>query len=140
MQEFLTGLSLARTMPGMNATNLAIWIGYLLRNSAGAFAAACGMLAGPMVLIILCAMLYHQWGQSERVHQVLLGITAAALGLTLSMGLKSFRPAATNWFYTVIVVLTFASIGILHWPMLPVFGVLGTASIAWAFFVEPNDG
>jgi chromate transporter len=139
MDEFLTGLSLARTMPGINAINLGIWIGYVLRQGAGAFAAACGMLAGPMVLIVLCAMLYNRWGQSEPVHQVLLGIAAAALGLTLSLAFKSLRPAITHWFYAVIVVLIFVAIGLLKWPMLPVIGVLGPLSIGWAFFAENSD-
>ncbi len=141
MPDFLAGLSLARAMPGINAVNLAIWIGYQLRKGSGAFVAACGILAGPMVLIILCALMYHHWGQSQRAHQVLLGVTAAAIGLSLSLVFKSLRPAAANWFYALIIALLFIAIGILKWPMLPVVGVLGPASIAWAFLVEkPDEG
>jgi len=139
LDEFLTGLSLARAMPGINAVNLAIWVGHRLRGGPGAFAAACGVLAGPMVLIILCALAYEWWGQSARVHQVLLGVMAAALGLTLSLALKSFRPAATSWFYTLIIVMVFVAIGVLHWPMLAVVGVLAPASVAWAFLTERGD-
>lgn len=141
MHDFLAGLALARTMPGINVINLAIWIGYRLRKGMGAFTAACGVLAGPLVLIILFAMLYRRWGDSVAVHQILLGITAAAIGLSLSMGFKSLRPAITNLLYAVVVLLIFVGIGILHWPMLPVVAVLAPISVLWAFLVDkPDEG
>jgi chromate transporter len=137
--DFLTGLALARAMPGLNVVNLAIWIGYRLRKGRGALLACVGMLALPSVLIILCALIYHRFGQSMLVHQVLSGITATALGFTLSMGLRSLPAAAPRWFYAVIVVLIFVTVGILHWPMLPVVGILAPMSIAWAVFKERAD-
>jgi chromate transporter len=140
-QEFLTGLSLARTMPGTNVVNLSIWIGYRLRRGVGALMATCGVLAGPLVLIIVVALLYRRWGRSVEVHQILFGITAAALGLSLSMGLKSLAAVATKPFYTIVVLLAFVGVGILHWPMLPIVAVLAPASVAWAFFVDkPDEG
>lgn len=137
--DFLAGLALARTMPGVNVINIAIWVGYRLRKGAGALTAVVGVLSGPMVVIILCAMLYRRWGGSAQVHLILLGITSAALGLSFSMGLKSLRPATPRPFYAAVVVAIFVGVGILHWPMLPIVAVLAPASVVWAFVVERPD-
>jgi chromate transporter len=139
-QEFLTGLSLARTLPGINVVNLAIWIGYRLRRGIGALGATCAVLVGPMVLIIVLAVLYSRWGQSELMHHVLLGVVAAALGLNLSMGVKSLRPATPTPFYAVVVVLVFLAVGVLHWPMVPVAIAAALVSIGWSFLVDGPRG
>jgi chromate transporter len=138
-QDFLTGLSLARAMPGINVMNLSIWIGYHLRKGLGAVAAAVGVIVPPLFIVILCAMAYRRWSDSLTVHQVLIGVTAAAMGLSLSMVLKSLRPAITGPFYAIIAVLLFVTIGLLHWPMLPVVGVLAPASVAWSFLRDGAD-
>lgn len=137
--DFLAGLSLARTMPGVNVINLSIWVGYRLRRGAGAVSAVGGVLAAPMVVIIACAMLYRRWGHSVQVHQVLVGIAAAALGLSLSMGFKGLRAAVPRPFYALIIVLLFIAVGVLRWPMVPVVTVLAPISIAWACFVDKAD-
>ena len=137
--DFLTGMALARTMPGVNVVNLAIWIGHRLRGGLGAVAAVSGVLAGPLVLIILCAMAYQRWGDSMRLHQVLLGITAAALGMSWSMGFTALPAVVTHPVHGVIVVVLFIGVGVLHWPMLPLVAAVAPASIAWAYFTEKSD-
>jgi len=126
-------------MPGVNAVNLAIWIGYRLRRSPGAWVAVCGVLAGPLALIIVSALLYRRWGGSMNVHLVLLGITAAALGLSVSLGLKSLRGTVTHPFYAMVVALVFVGVGVLRWPMLPIVAIVAPASIAWACLVDRRD-
>ena len=74
-------------MPGTNVVNLAIWIGYHLRRTPGALTAVFSVLFGPMIVIFLLASLYERWGQSPQMHQVLTGVAAAGIGLSLSMGL-----------------------------------------------------
>jgi chromate transport protein ChrA len=70
---------------------------------------------------------------------VLLGVTAAAIGLSSSVAFKSLLAAARTPFYAVIAVLTFVGVGVLHRPMLPIFAVLASVSVAWAFFVDRSD-
>jgi chromate transporter len=138
-EEFLAGLALARTMPGPNVVNLAIWIGYRLRKTRGALVASCAVLAGPLVLILILATVYERIKHSITVHQLLMGVTAAALGLSLSVGIKSFQAAARSPFYAVIAVLTFIGVGILHQPLLPIACTAAAVSVAWAFFLDRTD-
>lgn len=130
--DFLAGLSLARAMPGANVVNLSIWIGHRLRGRSGALAAAGGVMAGPLILIVGCAALYRRFGHTPALHEALLGIAAAALGLSLSMGLRSLRAAVTAPAYGVVFALTFVGVGVLRWPLIPVVAVLAPVSIAWA--------
>jgi chromate transporter len=138
-EEFLAGLALARTMPGPNVMNLAVWIGHRLRGTFGVLVACFAVIAPPTALIIVCAAVYEQIRHSVTVHQVLLGVSAAAVGLSLSTGCKSFLAAAKSPFYVVIAILTFVGVGILHRPMLPVVAVLASVSVAWAFITDRPD-
>jgi chromate transporter len=135
-QDFLAGLALSRAMPGINVVNLSIYIGHRLRRGAGALTAIGGVFSAPVVMIFVLALGYERWGNSTHVHQALLGITAAALGLTVSMGLRALRPMTRHPFYLTVLLAIFVAVGVLHWSMLPVVGVLAPASVAWAFLVD----
>jgi chromate transporter len=138
-REFLTGLSLARTLPGINVVNLAIWIGYRLRRGWGALAAAMAVIGGPIIAITGVAMVYRRWGHTESVHQALIGVVAAALGLSLSLGVKSLRTAAPRPFYALITIVLFVAIGLLHWPMIPLVTAVGSLSVVWSFVMDSVD-
>jgi chromate transporter len=136
-EEFVTGLSLARTMPGANVVNLSIWIGFRLRRSLGAMIACVGVLAGPMVIIIILAMAYGTWRHSKLAHSILLGVAAASLGIGLSVGAKTVQMAARTPVYALVAAAAFFTVGVLRWPMLPVVAVLGPVSIAWTLIFDP---
>jgi chromate transporter len=131
--DFLSGLALAQAMPGVNVVNLAIWIGFALRGSAGALLAVTGVLAAPIVVIILIGFVYGRYGGLSSVHAVLAGVTAAAVGLSLTLGWRAARRAAGDPASLGILLATFATVGLLRWPMLPVVAVLVPLSLAFAF-------
>lgn len=137
--DFLAGLSLARTMPGTNVINLAIWIGYHLRRTPGAITAVFSVLFGPMIVIFLLASLYARWGQSPQIHQVLIGVAAAGIGLSLSMGLRTLRVVAHNFPYAMIAALTFGMTAILHLSIVITAVFLVPLSLLWAFVFDVTD-
>src|SRR3546814_7674181 len=92
-QEFVNGLALSQAFPGINVVNLAIWIGYRLQGGKGALVAALGMVVPAMVVAILMAMAFSQVAHSKSAHLALAGIAAAAIGLSLEMGLRTARHA-----------------------------------------------
>jgi chromate transporter len=137
--DFLAGLSLARTMPGPNVVNLSIWIGHRLRGKLGAVVAAASVLAGPAVMIIVFASLYRGLGGSPLARRILLGVAAASLGISMSLGVKTFRLAARTPAYALVVGFTFFGVGVMRWPMLPVVAVAAPISIGWACWFEAGD-
>jgi chromate transporter len=132
-RDFLSGLALAQGMPGVNVVNLAIWIGFALRGSAGALLAVLGVLAAPIVVIILIGTVYGRYGGLASVHAVLAGVTAAAVGLSLTLGWRAARRAARDLSSLAVMAATFATVGMLRWPMLPVVAVLVPASLLFTF-------
>src|SRR3954463_16648834 len=57
--EFFSGYSLAQVLPGVNSTNMAVYIGQHLRGAIGSTIALMGLLTGPFVIVIAAAAIYH---------------------------------------------------------------------------------
>jgi chromate transporter len=131
--EFLSGLSLAQAFPGVNVVNLAIWIGFSLRGGRGALVAALGMTVPPVATAIIIASLFATLSHAPGVHIVLAGIAAAAVGLSLQMGLRAAYRAATGTMPILIMVVTFGTIFIAGWPLLWVVGAMAPLSVLLAY-------
>ncbi|MET1027452.1 MAG: chromate transporter [Dongiaceae bacterium] len=120
-QEFLGGLTLSQILPGANVINLSIYIGQRLRGAAGSVAAVSALLLPPMVVVVVLLGVFHQFNHIGWVHDFLEGVAAAAIGLTISVGIRTARRAtARQRWPLLLIVLVFAAIGLLRWPMVPV--------------------
>ena len=131
-EEFLSGLSLAQVFPGVNVVNLSIWIGYRLHGSRGAIAGALSIVVPPMLVVIALAVLFRSLAGYAVAHTLLDGVAAAAIGLSLSMGLRAARRAGRNIGAAIILAVSFVAIGLLRWPLYIVVAVLSPISIAHA--------
>lgn len=131
--EFLSGLALAQAFPGVNVVNLSIWIGFRLRGSRGALVAALGMVVPPMAVAMLLAAVFAQVAHSDTIHIVLAGIAAAAVGLSLQMGLRAAHRAARGPGPILIMVITFGAIFLAQLPLLWVVGLMAPLSILLAY-------
>lgn len=85
---FLTGLTVARLLPGPNQINLAVYVGAYFHGLPGALAALAGMLLVPFSLLMGIGVLYFHLHGLPLVDRVLAGMVAVAAGLALSMGFK----------------------------------------------------
>jgi chromate transporter len=133
-EEFLSGLALAQAFPGVNVVNLSIWIGYRLRGGAGALAGAAGMVLPAMLVAIAVVSLFRHLAQYPAVRSMLPGVAAAAIGLSLQMGLRAARRSAGAVLPAAIMVATFVAIALFRLPLLAVVAVmapLGIAQAAW---------
>jgi chromate transporter len=116
-EEFLNGLAISQALPGINVTNMAIWIGYRLRGNSGAIASFLGIIVLPGILMVLVGTLFASLRGFELTHVALDGAAAAAVGLSLSMGLTAARRVPRKAIPVAIMVATFIAIGVLHWPL-----------------------
>ena len=136
--EFLADVALGRIMPGSGGVNLTVQVGQRLRGSAGAAAAAVGLLSGPLVIVVGLALAYTRIGLSPAVHGVLDGIAAAAIGLTFATGLKLLPSGPARFGPLAIAFATVLCVGVLRWPMLPVVLCLAPLSIGLALVQGRN--
>ncbi|MXP62973.1 chromate transporter [Roseomonas sp. M0104] len=130
--EFLSGLALAQALPGVNVVNLSIWIGFRLRGGPGALAGALGMIVPPMLLAVALVALSGTLLQSPLAYKVLAGVAAAALGLSLQMGLRAARRAARGVVPVAVMAITFLAIFQAGLPLLWVVAAMAPVSIAWS--------
>ena len=138
-EEFLSGLGLAQAFPGVNVVNLAIWVGYRLRGTPGAVAGACGIIVPPAVLVVLIAAVFAALTGYPLTHLVLDGVGAAAVGLSLQMGLIAARRAAMKGVIPVVImVIAFVAVGLLHISLPLVVLVLGPISVALSYYGISN--
>ena len=131
-QHFVTALTLAQVLPGANPVNLSIYVGSQLRGGLGGAAAAFGMVGPAFCLILVLGYLYRQFGAAPPVHAMLAGLAAVGVGMTLYIGVKLSRQVRKP-VPILIAVAIFISVGVLHWPMVPVVLVLTPLSVGLAF-------
>jgi len=131
-EEFLSGLALSQALPGVNVVNMSIWIGYRLRGGAGALAGALGMVVPAMLVAIAIVVLAQKALQGQVAHLMLAGVAAAAMGLSLQMGLRAAWHATTGIVPVLIMAVTFGAIVALRLPLLPVVAVMAPLAIAHA--------
>ena len=137
-RAFLSGFTVAQVLPGANPVNLALYLGLQLRGAMGAAIAVCGMVIPAFCVILLMGYFYRRFGGAPVTHVVLAGVAAVGVGATLSVGIKVTRQLGRRLWAALIAAAIFVSVGVLHWPMVPI--VLGAvpASILLAYLLEKD--
>lgn len=139
---FLSGLTVARVVPGANGVNVALYIGFKLRGAIGAAAAVLGLIVPAFCVILCLGYLYRRFGHLAPVHFVLAGLAAAGVGATLTMGIKVGRHLPRDLTTSLTALAVFALVGVLQLPMVPVVLGLIPISVGLALLVErkPRHG
>ncbi len=132
-QEFTDIFSLCNFLPGPNVVNVAIVVGARYHGVRGALAAFAGLLTVPLASVLTLAVLYTRYGRVSGIDAVLRGVGAAAAGLVIATALKMAVPLARRPQALAFLVLTFAAIALLRWPLLLVLLGLAPLSVlaAW---------
>ncbi|MEO8165660.1 MAG: chromate transporter, partial [Betaproteobacteria bacterium] len=125
----------AQILPGPNVCNVALMVGDRFFGWRGAFAALAGMMAVPLVIVLIVTALYTQYAVHPAVSGALRGMGAVSAGLIVGTGLKLVGGVRTNPMgprvCTIFLALTFAAVALLRWPL--VWVILGLGTIACAF-------
>lgn len=130
-QEFLTGLTVARLLPGPNQINMAVYVGVFFRGLIGGVAALAGMLFVPFTLLMLVGVLYFQVHMLPSVDRVLAGVVAAAAGMALSMGFKILGDYWRDPMALVLAAVSFAAMTFFHVSVIILVLCLGPLAMLW---------
>jgi chromate transporter len=134
-EQFNEAYALCAFLPGPNIVNFSVIFGARFRGPLGGVVALIGLLGPPMVLIVIIGALYAHYGDLPALRRMLIGVAAAAAGLMMATVGKMIRPLFRNGTVTgpLVAVATFGAIGIMHWPLALVLGVIVPVSIALAW-------
>jgi chromate transporter len=129
--QFVEMLSISQTLPGLNATNMAILVGDKLRGWVGALAAICGICLPGAVLMTVVGMVYREGGDRPLVNAALKGVAAAAVGLILSTVMQLSKKSLSDKYDFIFVAITVIGVNRLHQSVPRVLIAVGLASVVW---------
>jgi chromate transporter len=126
-RRFLHALSYCTLLPGPEAQQLAIYLGWLLNGTLGGLIAGVLFVFPGYLAIMGLSVVYAGWGDTIAVEALFAGVAPAVLAIVAhAVGRVSSR-ALTRPSLTVIAVAAFVALAILAVPF-PI--VLGAAAIA----------
>jgi len=131
-RQFGDDLALAQFLPGPNIVNLSILIGSRFCGPLGALVCALGLIALPVLMMIVCGALYARFSDVSWLRGILAGLGAAAAGLLISLAAKLAGPLLRErripaWCFAFA---TFAAVGLFRVPLYWTVLVLAPLSIA----------
>ena len=132
-EHFLSAMTMCRIMPGANQVNLAVFVGAMLRGSAGAVAAVIGLCVVPVALILTLGFVYFTFKELPAVKGALHGASAAAVALTVTMVIKTGQKCLTGVVPVALFAAAFVLNGVLRWPLLLTLAILAPLSLLWAW-------
>lgn len=113
-KEFVEMLSMSQSLPGLNATNMAILVGEKLRGALGSMVAILGICLPGAVLMYVVGMFYRIHGDHVWVTAALKGVAAAAVGLILSTVVGLSEKSLAQKFDFVFMALTVIAVNRFH--------------------------
>jgi chromate transporter len=136
-EQFVEDWAVAQVMPGPNVVNLSLMIGGRYFGLPGALAGVAGMLAAPLVVVLLLAVAFGGVSQEPWAQGALRGMGAVSAGLIAAVGLKLITALRHNPMgkpvCIALAVATFAGVGVLRWPLFAVLLGTGLMACAWAY-------
>jgi chromate transporter len=134
-KEFVELLSISQSLPGLNATNMAVLLGDRLKGWMGALAGVIGMCLPGAAIMLAVGIIYREHGDHNFVTYMLKGVAAAAAGLLLATVIQLGKKSLTHQFDLVFVLATVLLVNRLHVSVPRTLIYVGLAAI---FFHYPR--
>jgi chromate transporter len=130
-KEFVEMLSMSQSLPGLNATNMAILVGQKLNGALGAVVAVLGICLPGSLLMFIVGIFYRIHGDHAWATGALKGVAAASVGLVLSTVVQLSKKSFEQRLDYVFVVLTVVAVNRLHQSVLITLVVVGLMAVLW---------
>jgi chromate transporter len=126
-QRFLHALNYCMLLPGPEATQLAIYIGWLMHKTRGGVMAGALFVLPSLLIISALAWIYLAWGGLPLVAAILYGIKPAIVAVVLAAAWRIGKRSLKNATLIGIALAAFVAIAVFGVPF-PLI-VLGAAAI-----------
>lgn len=132
-KEFVEMLSISQSLPGLNATNMAVLVGEKLRGWLGSVVAVLGMCLPGGVLMYAVGIFYHLHGDHPWTTAALKGVAAAAIGLILATVVGLSERALAQKFDFVFLAATVVAVNRFHWSVPRALVIVGALAILFHY-------
>ncbi len=130
-RTFVRMLSISQSLPGLNATNMAILAGDHLRGRLGALVATVAICLPGGLLMFAVGMAYGTHGERPEAQAVLHAVSAAAVGLVFAVALQLGRRSLGQVGDLVFVAMAIVGVAGFHLPVPYVLLGVGAIAIFW---------
>jgi chromate transporter len=128
-EEFTELLAISQTLPGLNATNMAVLVGDRLGGVPGALAGLVGMCLPGGILMSIAGAVYLMQGEQPMVLSMLRGVAAAATGLILATTVQLGRKSFVKFVDLLLIAVSAAAVTVFHLPVPIVVLTVGPLAI-----------
>jgi len=125
--RFLHALNYCMLLPGPEAQQLAIYIGWLLHKVRGGLVAGIMFVLPSFFVMLALSWLYAVHGDVTWVSAIFSGLAAAVVGIVAAATIRIGKKALANGLMVGVAVASFVSIFLLHLPF-PLI-ILGAGAI-----------
>ncbi|WP_266170116.1 chromate efflux transporter [Dyella subtropica] len=130
--RFLHALNYCMLLPGPEATQLAIYIGWLMHRTVGGLIAGLLFVLPGVIVLLGLSLLYASVGQVPMVVAILFGLKAAVLAVVVEAVLRIARRALKGRFFIGVAIAAFLAIHLFRWPFpLIIAGAAALGIVAW---------
>jgi chromate transporter len=129
-RRFLHALNYCMLLPGPEATQLAVYIGWLLHRTVGGIVAGTLFVLPSLLLLIGLSWIYMVYGQLPAIAGIMNGIKPAVVAIVLGAAWRIGSRTLRNALLALIAACAFVAIAVLGLPF-PLI-VLGAALIGLA--------
>ena len=105
-EEFTEMLGITNMLPGPNATEIAIHIGYVKGGRIGGIVSGLGFTIPSFAIILVLSWLYFQYGAMPSVGGFFYGVNAVVVAIILVAVFRLGRSSITDWKLVCILVGT----------------------------------
>jgi chromate transporter len=132
-KEFVELLSISQSLPGLNATNVAVLLGDRLRGWMGAVAAVIGMCLPGGALMLVVGIVYRSHGDHNITTAMLKGVAAAAAGLLLATVIQLGKKSLSQHYDLIFVLITVLAVNRFHVSVPRTLIGVGLLAILWHY-------
>jgi chromate transporter len=136
-QRFLHALSYCTLLPGPEAQQLAIYLGWLLNGTAGGLIAGILFVLPGYVVLMALSAIYAQWGATTAVTALFAGLGPAVLAIVSQAVWRISKRSLRNPLLVLLAVASFLALFLLQTPFPVVVGCAGLIGFV-ASLVRPE--
>ena len=132
--RFLHALNYCMLLPGPEAQQLAIYIGWLMHRVRGGLVAGLLFLLPGCLTILILSVLYVRYGTTPAVAAIFFGLKAAVLAVVVEAVMRLGRRALKTRFLVALAVAAFLAIFVFAVPFPAIVAMAALAGLAAARF------
>jgi chromate transporter len=139
-QDFLEGMALCQAIPGATMVQMSTYVGYRLRGTSGALAAALGFVLPACIVMVVLSALYFHSATLPVVRALFRGLGAVVVAIVLDACLRLGRTTVQGWQGVLIALLALGALILRMHFVVILIGAAGLAILLYGFSEHRRRG